>query len=112
MAGLYPAQAVVITQRHQAQLSATELTTQVPKPVPPWKGGAPTALAILLRVQRWYRRYTASCSCCGLSEPLVGGAQVIPAGLLLALQGQTDPDGVDATARKRVELLAAGRAPH
>jgi hypothetical protein len=47
-----------------------------------------------------------------LSEPLVGGAQVIPAGLLLALQGQTDPDGVDATARKRVELLAAGRAPH
>ena len=29
-----------------------------------------------------------------------------PAGLLLALQGQNDPAGVDAAARKRVELLA------
>ncbi len=37
---------------------------------------------------------------------LKGGALVIPAGLLLALQGQTDPEGVDAAARKRVELLA------
>ncbi|MFN7871773.1 MAG: DUF3883 domain-containing protein [Cyanobacteriota bacterium] len=31
---------------------------------------------------------------------------MIPAGLLLALQGQSDPEGVDAAARKRVELLA------
>ena len=31
---------------------------------------------------------------------------MIPAGLLLALQGQTHPEGVDAAARKRVELLA------
>jgi hypothetical protein len=37
---------------------------------------------------------------------LKGGALVIPAGLLLALQGHSDPEGVDATARKRVELLA------
>ena len=37
---------------------------------------------------------------------LKGGALVIPAGLLLALQGQSDPEGVDAAARKRVELLA------
>lgn len=37
---------------------------------------------------------------------LKGGALVIPAGLLLALQGQNDPAGVDAAARKRVELLA------
>jgi hypothetical protein len=37
---------------------------------------------------------------------LKGGALVIPAGLLLALQGQTDPEGVEAAARKRVELLA------
>jgi hypothetical protein len=33
---------------------------------------------------------------------------VIPAGLLLSLQGQSDPDAVDAAARQRVELLAAG----
>ena len=31
---------------------------------------------------------------------------MIPAGLLLSLQGQSDPEAVDATARKRVELLA------
>ncbi len=37
---------------------------------------------------------------------LKGGALVIPAGLLLALQGHSDPEGVDAAARKRVELLA------
>ena len=37
---------------------------------------------------------------------LKGGALVIPAGLLLALQGQSNPQGVDAAARKRVELLA------
>jgi hypothetical protein len=37
---------------------------------------------------------------------LKGGALVIPAGLLLAHQGQADPQGVDAAARKRVELLA------
>ena len=37
---------------------------------------------------------------------LKGGALVIPAGLLLALQGHTEPEGVDAAARKRVELLA------
>jgi hypothetical protein len=37
---------------------------------------------------------------------LKGGALVIPAGLLLALQGQGDSEGVDAAARKRVELLA------
>jgi hypothetical protein len=37
---------------------------------------------------------------------LKGGALVIPAGLLLALQGQADPDGVEAATRKRVELLA------
>jgi len=37
---------------------------------------------------------------------LKGGALLIPAGLLLALQGQSDPQGVDAGARKRVELLA------
>ena len=37
---------------------------------------------------------------------LKGGALVIPAGLLLALQGHAEPEGVDAAARKRVELLA------
>jgi hypothetical protein len=37
---------------------------------------------------------------------LKGGALVIPVGLLLALHGQNDPAGVDAAARKRVELLA------
>ena len=37
---------------------------------------------------------------------LKGGSLVIPAGWLLAQQGQSDPQGVDATARKRVELLA------
>jgi superfamily II DNA or RNA helicase len=37
---------------------------------------------------------------------LKGGALVIPVGLLLALQGQEDSEGVDAAARKRVELLA------
>ena len=37
---------------------------------------------------------------------LKGGALVIPVGLLLAQQGQTEPEGVDAAARKRVELLA------
>jgi hypothetical protein len=37
---------------------------------------------------------------------LKGGALVIPAGLLLALQGHAEPKGVDAAARKRVELLA------
>ncbi|CAI8160874.1 MAG: RNA polymerase-associated protein RapA [Prochlorococcus marinus str. MIT 9215] len=35
-----------------------------------------------------------------------GGALVIPAGLLLSLQGQGQPDAVDSAARKRVELLA------
>jgi hypothetical protein len=37
---------------------------------------------------------------------LKGGTLVIPVGLLLAQQGQADPTGVDAAARKRVELLA------
>ena len=37
---------------------------------------------------------------------LKSGELVIPAGLLLALQGQSDPQDVDAAARKRVELLA------
>jgi hypothetical protein len=37
---------------------------------------------------------------------LKGGALVIPAGLLLSLQGQSDPAEEDAAARKRVELLA------
>ena len=37
---------------------------------------------------------------------LKGGSLVIPAGWLLAQQGQSDPQGVDAAARKRVELLA------
>ena len=37
---------------------------------------------------------------------LKGGALVIPAGLMLALQGHAEPEGVDAAARKRVELLA------
>ena len=37
---------------------------------------------------------------------LKGGTLVIPAGLLLSLQGQTDPGSVDSSARKRVELLA------
>ncbi len=37
---------------------------------------------------------------------LKGGTLVIPMGLLLAQQGQADPTGVDAAARKRVELLA------
>jgi hypothetical protein len=37
---------------------------------------------------------------------LKGGSLVIPAGWLLARQGQSDPQGVDAAARKRVELLA------
>ncbi|MFM7547639.1 MAG: hypothetical protein ACKO8I_01945 [Cyanobacteriota bacterium] len=37
---------------------------------------------------------------------LKGATLVIPAGLLLSLQGQTDPESVDAGARKRVELLA------
>jgi len=37
---------------------------------------------------------------------LKGGALVIPAGLLLSLQGQSQPDAVDSAARKRVELLA------
>jgi hypothetical protein len=37
---------------------------------------------------------------------LKGGTLVIPVGLLLAQQGQADPTGVNAAARKRVELLA------
>ena len=37
---------------------------------------------------------------------LKGGALVIPVGLLLALHGHAEPEGVDAAARKRVELLA------
>ena len=37
---------------------------------------------------------------------LKGGTLVIPVGLLLAQQGQADPTGVDAAARKRVEVLA------
>jgi hypothetical protein len=37
---------------------------------------------------------------------LKGGSLVIPAGWLLAQQGQSDPQSVDAAARKRVELLA------
>lgn len=35
-----------------------------------------------------------------------GGTLVIPADLLLALQGQSDPAGADPAARKPVELLA------
>jgi SNF2 family DNA or RNA helicase len=37
---------------------------------------------------------------------LKGGALVIPVGLLLSLQGQSQPNAVDSAARKRVELLA------
>jgi len=37
---------------------------------------------------------------------LKGGTLVIPVGLLLAQQGQANATGVDAAARKRVELLA------
>ena len=37
---------------------------------------------------------------------LKGGALVIPAGFLLTLQGEGEPEGVVAAARKRVELLA------
>jgi hypothetical protein len=37
---------------------------------------------------------------------LKGGDLVIPAGLLLTLEGRAEPEGVDAAACKRVELLA------
>ena len=44
--------------------------------------------------------------------PILKGVTLeISMGLLLAQQGQADPTGVDAAARKRVERLAMGRMP-
>jgi superfamily II DNA or RNA helicase len=64
------------------------------------------AEALIRRLEKRLAQLQAEAQITAKVPSLKGGALVIPAGLLLSLQGQSDPVGVDAAARKRVELLA------
>ena len=64
------------------------------------------AEALIGRLEKRLAQLQAEAQITAKVPNLKGGALVIPAGLLLGLQGQSDPEAVDATARKRVELLA------
>jgi hypothetical protein len=64
------------------------------------------AEALITRLETRLAQLQAEAQITAKVPNLKGGSLVIPAGWLLAQQGQSDPQGVDATARKRVELLA------
>jgi superfamily II DNA or RNA helicase len=64
------------------------------------------AETLLSRLEKRLAQLDAEAQITAKVPNLKGGALVIPAGLLLALQGQSDPNAVDAANRKRVELLA------
>ncbi len=64
------------------------------------------AEVLLSRVEKRLAQLQAEAQITAKVAVLKGGGRVIPAGLLLALQGHAETEGVDAAARKRVELLA------
>jgi hypothetical protein len=64
------------------------------------------AEVLLSRLEKRMVQLEAEAQITAKVPTLKGGALVLPVGLLLALQGQSEPEGVDAAARKRVELLA------
>jgi hypothetical protein len=64
------------------------------------------AEALITRLETRLAQLQAEAQITAKVPNLKGGSLVIPAGWLLAQQGQSDPQGVDATARKRVGLLA------
>jgi hypothetical protein len=64
------------------------------------------AEALIGRLEKRLAQLQAEAKITAKVPNLKGGALVVPAGLLLSLQGQSGPEAVDATARKRVELLA------
>jgi hypothetical protein len=64
------------------------------------------AEALITRLEKRLAKLQAEARITAKVPLLKGGALVIPAGLLLALHGQEESEGVDAAARKRVELLA------
>ena len=64
------------------------------------------AETLLSRLEKRLAQLDAEAQITAKVPTLKGGALIIPAGLLMNWQGQSDPAGVDASARKRVELLA------
>ena len=72
----------------------------------PAKVARERAEVLLSRLEKRLAQLKAEAQITAKVPNLKGGALVIPAGLLLSLQGQSQPDAADSAARKRVELLA------
>ena len=72
----------------------------------PAKVAKDRAEVLLNRLEKRMVQLEAEAQITAKVPTLKGGALVIPAGFLLTLQGEAEPEGVDAAARKRVELLA------
>ena len=72
----------------------------------PAKVAKDRAEVLLSRLEKRMVQLEAEAQITAKVPTLKGGALVLPVGLLLALQGQSEPEVVDAAARKRVELLA------
>lgn len=64
------------------------------------------AEALITRLEKRLAQLQSEAQITAKVPNLKGGSLVIPAGWLLAQQGQSDPQGMDAATRKRVELLA------
>jgi hypothetical protein len=72
----------------------------------PAKVAKDRAEVLLSRLEKRMVQLEAEAQITAKVPTLKGGALVLPVGLLLALQGQSEPEGVETAARKRVELLA------
>jgi hypothetical protein len=72
----------------------------------PAKVAKDRAEVLLNRLEKRMVQLEAEAQITAKVPTLKGGALVIPAGFLLSLRGEAEPEGVDAAARKRVELLA------